>query len=206
MDHLISALIEGDCTCAVSEAGKLKDAGVKPERIITDGIEIAMKRLESKCTLEQFNLLEIMVAGRAVMTVMNYLYPNGSQPVSMKGTVVIATLEGDVHDLGKNILQMVLIADGYHVVDCGKDCPVNVLVATAKRENAVAVCISGLITSVIPHVRQVKKDLASAGLLPVSVIAGGAALKMASAENINVDFVCDSAFDATKFLDSRGAG
>ena len=204
MEPLVAALVEGDRTSAVSEAGRLIGTGVKRERIITEGLEVAMKRLESKCTLEQFNLLEIMVAGRAVMEVMNYVYPEGSRPVSTKGTVVIATLEGDVHDLGKNILRMILLADGYRVVDCGKDCSINRLVATAKREEARAVCVSGLITSLIPLVRQVRGALAGAGLPGLPVIAGGAALKMASAESLNVDCVCDSAFDAVNWLDQYG--
>ena len=204
MEPLVAALVEGDRTSAVSEAGRLVGAGVERERIITEGLEVAMKRLESKCTLEQFNLLEIMVAGRAVMEVMNYVYPEGSRPVSTKGTVVIATLEGDVHDLGKNILRMILLADGYRVVDCGKDCSINRLVATAKREEARAVCVSGLITSLIPLVRQVRGALAGAGLPGLPVIAGGAALKMASAESLNVDCVCDSAFDAVNWLDQYG--
>jgi methylmalonyl-CoA mutase cobalamin-binding domain/chain len=206
MEHLIVALIEGDRTRAVNEAGYLIEAGVTRERIIAEGLEVAMKRLESKCTLEQFNLLEIMVAGRAVMAVMNHVYPDGSRPVSTKGTVVIATLEGDVHDLGKNILGMVLVAGGYHVVDCGKDCPPGLLVATVKREDAKAVCVSGLITSVIPLVRKLKGSLAGAGLTDIPVIAGGAALKMASAGNLNVDLVCDSAFDAAKYLDNVRGG
>jgi methanogenic corrinoid protein MtbC1 len=201
MEPLVAALVEGNRTSAVSETRRLIGAGVERERIITEGLEVAMKRLESKCTLEQFNLLEIMVAGRAVMEVMNYVYPEDSRPVSTKGTVVIATLEGDVHDLGKNILRMILLADGYRVVDCGKDCSINLLVATAKREEARAVCVSGLITSLIPLVRQVRGALAGAGLPGLPVIAGGAALKMASAESLNVDCVCDSAFDAVNWLD-----
>ena len=204
MDLLIDALIEGDSSRSVSEADRLMKAGVERERIITDGLEAAMKRLESKCTLEQFNLLEIMIAGRAVMAVMNHVYPEGSRPVPAKGIVVIATLEGDVHDLGKNILKMVLTADGYRVVDCGKDCPVEQLVATAKQEGARAVCVSGLITSLIPLVRLVKGSLAHAGLPGVPVIAGGAALKMASPGSLNVDFVCESAFDAVNWLDRAG--
>lgn len=203
MDALIEALVEGNRTRAVSEAENLIRAGADRECIVTDGLEVAMKRLESKCTLEQFNLLEIMVAGRAVMEVMNHVYPEGSRPVPAKGTVVVATLEGDVHDLGKNILKMVLTADGYRVVDCGKDCPVEQLVATAKQEGARAVCVSGLITSLIPLVRQVKSSLAQAGL-GIPVVAGGAALKMASAENLNVDCVCESAFDAVNWLAMSG--
>ena len=71
MEHLIRALIEGDRPRSVFAVERLIKAGTDRELIITEWLEVAMKRLESKCTLEQFNLLEIMVAGRAVMEVMN---------------------------------------------------------------------------------------------------------------------------------------
>lgn len=203
MEHLVQLLMEGDRTGAVSEAENLISAGARREEIVSGGLEAAMKRLESKCTLEQFNLLEIMVAGRAVMEVMKFLYPAGTTPPSTKGTVVIATLEGDVHDLGKNILRFVLMADGYRVVDCGRDCPVVALTRTSQEEGALAVCVSGLITTVIPAVKQVRGSLAAHGLTGIRIIAGGAALKQASAEALNVDFVCDSAFDAANWLDAN---
>ena len=139
-----------------------------------------MSRLNAKCTLEQFNLLEIMLAGRAVMEIMKFLNPAGPAMSSAKGTVVIATLEGDIHDLGKNILKTVLIGKGYHVVDCGKDCPLQKLIETAVKEHPLAVAISGLITPIIPLVRQVKDLLFIRGLNDVKVIAGGAALKQSS--------------------------
>ncbi len=100
-----------------------------------------MGTLDAKCTLEQFNLLEIMLVGRAVTEVMKHLFPAGADPSGTKGTVVVATLEGDVHDLGKNILKMVLTGNGYRVVDCGKDCPLDRLLDTVERERPVAVAI-----------------------------------------------------------------
>ncbi|HUL01235.1 MAG TPA: hypothetical protein VLX29_10340 [Nitrospirota bacterium] len=75
-----------------------------------------MAKLDDKCTLEQFNLLEIMPAGRAVTEVMKILQPIGEATMYAKGTVIIAALEEDVHDLGKNILKMILIGKGYRVV------------------------------------------------------------------------------------------
>ena len=101
---LIHDLLEGDCTGSVAHAEALRGAGVRAERIVLEGVEAAMNRLDAKCTLEQFNLLEIMLVGRAVMEVMKYLYPSGTEPAETKGTVVIAALEGDVHDLGKNLV------------------------------------------------------------------------------------------------------
>ncbi len=201
MDSLISAILEGDTAESVSEAQNLCKAGVSPEHLVIHGLGAAMTALDAKCTLEEFNLLEIMLAGRAVMEVMKSLYPDGTAPAKTKGTVVIATLEGDIHDLGKNILRIVLIGKGYSVVDCGKDCPLQRLVEAAEKERPLAVGISGLITPVIQQVKQVKELLNVRGLEEVKVIVGGAALKQSSPGKLNVDFVAESAFDGVRYIE-----
>lgn len=200
LDHLVEALLEGDQARAVSEVTILRDAGIDNEAIIREGIEKAMGQLDTKCTLEQFNLLEIMLVGRAVMGVIKTLYPD-SPPFATRGTAVIASLEGDVHDLGKNIVRTIMSAKGYRVVDCGKDCPVEKLVDAAASEGAVIIVISGLITSVIPLVRQVVPLARKRGLTNVKVLAGGAALKQATADILNVDYVADSVFDVIRYLE-----
>jgi len=201
MRPLVKALLDGDEAQAVAEAKKLRDTGVSHQRIVTGGIEEAMTQLDAKCTVDQFNLLEIMLSGRAVMRVMKELYPPGGPPPRTKGTVVIASLEGDIHDLGKNITKMILTGKGYRVVDCGKDCPVEKLIEAAEQEGAQAIGVSGLITTIIPRVRQVKDIAAKRGLGHIKVLAGGAALKQASAESLNVDFVADTAFDGARYLE-----
>ncbi len=208
MTNLIASILEGDCAASVAQTKDLYRIGVDSEQIVTHGIEGAMSALDAKCTLEQFNLLEIMLAGRAAMEVMKFLFPAGAA-TSTKGTVVIATLEGDVHDLGKNILKMVLTGKGYQVVDCGKDCPLQKLAEAAVKERPLAVAVSGLITSIIPLVRQVKELLILRGLDRVKVMAGGAALKQSSPGKLNVDFVAESAFDSLHYLEEilgGGAG
>jgi dimethylamine corrinoid protein len=206
MKNLIAAILEGDSAGSVSQVESLCRYGVSSEQIIIHGIEAAMSALDAKCTLEQFNLLEIMLAGRAVTEVMKFLHPAGTS-AGTKGTVVIATLEGDIHDLGKSILKMVLIGKGYHVVDCGRDCPLQKLIEAAEKENPLAVGISGLITPVIPLVRQVKDLLFLRGLDQLKVIIGGAALKQSSPGKLNVDFVAETAFDGLRYLEEiRGSG
>jgi methanogenic corrinoid protein MtbC1 len=206
MNKLVAAILEGDCAEAVSRARELRDAGVSGPQIVRGGIESAMAELDGKCTLEEFNLLEIMLAGRAVTEVMKLLFPAGSAAGETKGTVVVVTLEGDVHDLGKTVLKTVLTGSGYRVVDCGKDCPLATLLDVAEREQPLAVGISGLITPVIPLVRQVRGRLKALGLDRVRVMAGGAALKQASAEGLDVDFVAESAFDGLHYLDALAGG
>jgi methanogenic corrinoid protein MtbC1 len=208
LSRLIEALTAGDCSLAVSEIHDLLERGVDRETIVVDGIEKALDLLDAKCTVEEFNLLEIMLVGRAAMAVMKEIYPQ-EQPGghSDKGAVVIATLEGDVHDIGKNIVKMILSWKGYRVVDCGKDCPVKLMIDTAEKEKPLAVFISGLITTVFPLVSRVKGALVARGLDNVVVVAGGAALKQFTATQLQVDYVAEDVFGSLRFLENRvGAG
>jgi methanogenic corrinoid protein MtbC1 len=120
--------------------------------------------------------------------------------------VVVCALEGDVHDLGKNIFKMVLTTSGYRVVDCGKDCPLDKLLDAAEESASFAIGISGLITAIIPQVRLLREKVAQRGLGQITLIAGGAALKQVSAHSLNVDFVAQSAFDALHYLDRITGG
>ena len=101
MNALIKWVKDGNKEQAVTEVKRLMDSGETAEHIITQYIEPAMDSLSNKCTAENFNLLEVMLSGRAVMSIMQTLFPPGTEPAPTKGLVVIATLEGDVHDIGK---------------------------------------------------------------------------------------------------------
>ena len=206
MEALIDKLCDGDVALSIRETERLLAEGSSRENIVRDGVEAAMNRLGAKCTVEHFNLLEVMLAGRAVMEVMKRLYSGAVEPQSGKGPVLMASLEGDVHDLGKGILKTVLLSKGFRVIDCGKDCQVETLVEAAAREPVAAIGVSGLITSVIPLVRRIRPALAERGLGKVRILAGGAALRMATKELLNVDYVADSAFDGAHFLQELVAG
>ena len=196
---LVASLLEGDSSKALSQTRKLLASEADGQHHALAALETAMDRMGAKCTSEQFNLLEIMLTGRAAMAVARELFPQGTVP-SPRGTVVIATPQGDVHDLGKNITRMVLTTKGFRVIDCGKDCPIEDMVTTTAREQAFALLASGLISPVIPLVRQLRGLLHSRGLGHVVVVAGGAALKQCTAEVLNVDYVGRDAFDAARFL------
>ena len=205
LETLVRLLVEGDVKACVAEVRKPQAVECDRQRRVVDALQIAMQRMEAKCTPQQFNLLEIMLTGRAVMAGAREGFPEGT-PAQSLGTVVIGTPQGDVHDIGKNVTKMVLIAKGYRVVDCGKDCPVETMVDAAAREGAFAVLVSGLITAVIPHVRRLRDLIQARGLQGVKVLAGGAALKQSSPEALDVDMVAQDAFDAARLLDALCAG
>jgi len=194
LNLLVASLVDGDRERCLELARELICQARQPADIVTGGIEVAMATLDRKCTAEQFNLLEIMLAGRAVMAVTHLLFPAGIDLSNPRSSVVTAVLEGDIHDIGKSIVKTLLAGAHFRVVDCGKDTPV------------AAVCISSLISSVIPLVRDVKPALAAAGLSHVKVLAGGAALKQCSADILGVDFVGQTAFDAVNYVAALPGG
>ncbi len=202
VDTLIELLKTGDKMQSVIETKKIIETGVNSEFIVANCIEPAMISLSNKCTAENFNLLEVMLAGRAVMSVMKELFPPGSALPPTKGTIILATLEGDVHDLGKNILKTILTVRGYNVIDLGKNCPLEKLIDTAEKENPFIIGVSGLITSVIPIVEKIKISLSKRNIENIKVIAGGAALKQATAELLRVDFLGETAFDGENYINS----
>ena len=112
MHPLIDAILDGDVSQGIIEIKKLLNAKVKPERIIKEGIGEVMLELDGKCTVEHFNLLEIMMAGRVIMAVVTELYPIGIPSSQANGTIIIGTPEGDIHDLGKNIVKIMLMGKG----------------------------------------------------------------------------------------------
>lgn len=200
MQNLIATILDGDVSRAVIEAKKLRNNKIKPERIIKEAFREVITELDKKCTVEQFNLLEIMLAGRAIIAVVRELYPKGIPFSQIEGIVVIGVLEGDIHDLGKNIVNILLTGRGYRVIDCGKDCPVEEMINIAEKEGADAIFISGLISTVIPQVKRVKPLLVQRGLTNIKVVAGGGALKQSSAKKLNVDFVAETVFNGLNYL------
>ena len=201
LDVLASSLVDGERERCLAMVREMIAQGYQPAEILADGIDVAMAALDRKCTAEQFNLLEIMLAGRAVMAVTNLLFPTGACP-DPRASVVTAVLEGDIHDIGKSIVKTLLSGARFRVVDCGKDASVAAVVKAVADSGAMAVCVSGLISSVIPLVRKLKPALGAAGLGHVKVLAGGAALKQCSAEALGVDFVGQNAFDAIHYVDN----
>ncbi len=202
IDDLIEMLKIGDKMQSVISTKKIVESGASSEFIVANCIEPAMIGLNNKCTVENFNLLEVMLAGRAVMSVMKELFPPGSELPPTKGTIILATLEGDVHDLGKNILKTVLTVNGYNIIDLGKNCPLEKLIDAAEEKKPFIIGVSGLITSVIPIVERIKVSLSERNMEHIKVIAGGAALKQATAELLRVDFLGETAFDGGNYIDS----
>ena len=204
------AIITGENDDAVAIAKTLISRGVKPEEIIVQGVTKAMEYLDKKCTIRDFCLLELMLAGRAAMDVIDCLYAEGTSkndilfdPDLYSGKkIILGTIKGDIHEIGRNIFSMVMRSYGYQIIDMGKDVDPADLVMAAIDHQADFIGISSLITTTIPQVREVRRIAADKGFSAVKIMAGGAALQQSSAEYLNVDHVADTAFDGLHYIRS----
>ncbi len=205
------SIIAGKNSDAVTIAKALINKGIKPKEILVDGVTKAMEHLSKKCTIEEFNLLELMLAGRAAMDTAEYIIAEGIKKCDSSierdlypenRNIVLGTIKGDIHEIGKNIVSMVFRSHGYEVIDMGKDVDPNDLVMAAIKHKADVIGVSGLITTIIPHVREVRRYAMKRGLHTIKIIAGGAALQQATSEYLNVDYVADNVFDGLDYIKS----
>lgn len=202
LDALVQAVIQGRHRDAVAYAESLLSAGTNVYNIVENGLSPALKALDVKCTSDEFNLLEIMLAGRAMMEVMDKVvakHLDYGQPVNQRETIILGTIKGDIHELGKHVVRIILCCAGYKVIDLGQDVEPKRFIEAAAEAKADYIFISGLISVIIPHVREVKAGLKQRNLT-IPVVAGGAALQQMTAEDLNVDYVAKDAFDGLHYV------
>lgn len=208
--NIKKAIIAGENEDAVTIANTLINRGIKPEEIIINGVTKAMEYLDKKCTIQDFCLLELMLAGRAAMDVIDYLCTEGiinddallNTDLYSRAKIILGTIKGDIHEIGKNIFSMVLRSYGFQVIDMGKNADPADLVMSASDHKADFIAVSSLITTTIPHVREIRKYASDRVGHTVKIIAGGAALRQSSAEYLNVDYVADTVFDGLHYIRS----
>jgi len=194
---LEAAVEAGDEAGAASAASRLLEIGAAPT-IVTGALSRAMGRLG-----EQFHRLDIFVpdlliaadAFEAAMAVVEPALRNS--PRKSKGTIVIGVVEGDIHTLGKNLVRVMLAADGFEVHDLGRDVTVAAFVDAAIERRANIVAMSSLMTTTMDRMKDVIGMLVSRGVRDrVRVLVGGAPVTQAYADEIGADGYGEDASDA----------
>ena len=194
--------------------GKDKDAGKWAEQLLAQGTpagtildEGLLKGMEEVGRLFGANeifLAEVLIAARAMKAAMKVLEPAlAASPQRFKGKVVLGTVKGDLHDIGKNIVTIMMQGAGFEVVDLGADVPVSRFVDAVKEHAPLAVGMSALLTTTMVTMGDVVQALDEAGLKPrTKVIVGGAPLTGAFASEIGADAFCASAPAGVDFVKS----
>jgi 5-methyltetrahydrofolate--homocysteine methyltransferase len=163
--------------------------GFPAERILNEGLVEGMNIVSEKFKNNECFIPEVLVSAKAMTVGLEILKPRLAETnVKSRGKVVIGTIQGDLHDIGKNIVAMLLQGAGFEVVDLGADVPIEKFVESAKNEKADIVGISALLITTMVNMKAVIEGLKDAGLRGnVKVIIGGAPVTQDYANRIEAD-------------------
>ena len=185
--HLYDAILNGDSKAAVAATKEALAANVDPLELITQYMIPAMDEVGRLFEAEEYFVPELLLAGRAMKGSLELLRPllaaSGAQPT---GRVVIGTVAGDLHDIGKNLVASMLEGGGFEVTDLGSDVRPEQFIAAAREKNADIIALSALLTVTMPSMKKTIDALRDSGL-PVKVIIGGAPVTRQYAEQSGAD-------------------
>lgn len=189
-------VIRGKRTEAVEEARRALAAGVDPGAIMKDGLIAAMSEVGRRYSSGEFFLPQMMIAARAMTEVIPVLKPHlVGEAAAKRGKAVIGTVAGDFHDIGKNIVKMMLEGAGYDVVDLGVDVAADKFVEAVQKEAPNFVLMSALITLTMESMKRTIDALNAAGVRAgVRIGVGGAPLTQKFADEIGADFYGEDAY------------
>jgi 5-methyltetrahydrofolate--homocysteine methyltransferase len=183
------------------------DAGVPAYEIVAKGLGKGMEIVGQKYEAHEYFLPELVVAGEVMYSGLENLKPLLRGKVSeSKGVIVAGTVEGDIHDIGKNLFVMLATAAGFEVHDLGNDVSAEKFVQKIKEVRADYVGMSALITTTMDKMKSIIDELKKAGLRDkVKVIVGGAPLTEAYAKKIGADAFAADALDGVRLCQQWGA-
>jgi len=198
LEHLREALIVGDWKTAAVATKAALDGGVAPLTIVTEHLMPAMDEVGRRFECEEYFVPEMLLSARAMKASMEILRPllasTGAQPV---GRVVIGTVKGDLHDIGKNLVAAMLEGGGFEVIDLGADVAPELFVEQAAARGANVVALSALLTVTMGWMKTTIEAFQSAGTREkVKIMVGGAPVTQQYADAIGADGFSDSAGSA----------
>jgi 5-methyltetrahydrofolate--homocysteine methyltransferase len=166
---------------------KALDTGIAPADVMKQ-LKEALDEIGARYEKGEYFLSELVISGDIAKAALDVLTPYLGKGQQKLGKVVIGTVEGDIHDIGKNIVSMILLSSGYEVYDLGVDVKSSRFVTEIKERDADVLGLSALLTSTMMNMKTVVLDLKKAGLRNrVKVIVGGAALSAGFAKEIGAD-------------------
>ncbi len=188
-DELRASILSGNPESAGELTRKAVREGRKPEEILRDALIPGIQEVGEKFGRDELYLPELLVAGLAMKEAVGVLRPLLAESgVKTAGKVLIATVRGDLHDIGKNLVGMMLEGAGFEVIDLGVDIPSEGIVKAIRDNHAQLVCLSSLLTTTMPGMRETVREIKRAGLAQtVKVMVGGAPVTQRFADEIGAD-------------------
>jgi len=203
LQALAEAVINGDRDEVARLAQEAVDEGVDPESIVNDGLIVGMNEVGRRFKANEFYVPEVLIAARAMHGGMDIVKPLLTQTgVEPRGRVVIGTTQGDLHDIGKNLVAMMLEGGGYEMIDLGVDVSADQFVEAVHEYSPNIVAMSALLTTTMPGMKDTIEALEAAGVRDgIKVMIGGAPVTQDYADEIGAD---GYAPDAASAVDLTG--
>lgn len=199
---VFEAVLQGSKGSILAKVDEALAKGEKPADIIDKHLIAAINEVGVLFDKQIYFLPQLISSAQTMEKAIAYLEPmlqkdDGEEP---KATLVIATVEGDIHDIGKNLVVLMLKNYGYHVIDLGKDVAADIIVETAMRENAAVIGLSALMTTTMMRMKDVVELVKEKGCKS-KVIIGGAAITQSFADEIGADGYSKDAADCVKLVE-----
>ena len=195
-------VVKGNKGSIVENVKKELEAGKNPQAIIDEDLIPAVNKVGELFEQKKYFLPQLIAGATAMDLAIEYITPllHIEENAKPKGTVIMATVEGDIHDIGKNLVVLMLKNYGYKVVDLGKDVPLDKIIAAAKEEHADIIGLSALMTTTKMRMKDAV-EYVRANQLPYKVIIGGAVVSQNFADEIGADGYSKDANEAVKLVD-----
>ena len=188
MEALAQAIINGKAPIAKSLTEEALAEGLTPQEVLNNGLVAGMNVVGVKFKSNEFYVPEVLIAARAMKTAMEILKPRlAADGVEPKGTIAIGTVRGDLHDIGKNLVSMMLEGAGFQIMDLGVDVKPEAFVEAVKN-GANVIALSALLTTTMPAMKESIEALKAEGVRDnVKVMIGGAPVTQNYSDEIGAD-------------------
>lgn len=197
-------VVEGDDKTAAELARKALDLGIDAYEAIIDGFTQGMEVVSKKYEEKEMFVPELLLSARALNTAVEILrqHIKAKEKITVPRKVVVCSVQGDIHDIGKNIVVLMLRTAGYEVYDLGRDVPLEVIINKAEEVGADIIAISGLMTTSMMNMAKFIKLLKERGIRKkYKVMIGGAPINEAYCEKIGADGTAPDAAKAVRKAD-----
>ena len=195
IEKIFEGILDGNSKLVVEEINLAIEAGIAPGSILNDGMIAAMAQVGKLFEEGEYFVPEMLIAARAMQRGLDVLKPYLSEDdVQSPGKVVIGTVKGDLHDIGKNLVAMMLEGAAFEVIDLGTDVSPERFIEAVKTNNAQIIAMSALLTTTMPNMKTTIDALKAVGIRDqVKVLIGGAPITQSYADQIGADGFAEDA-------------
>lgn len=201
---ITETLISGDADVLVNQVNQAISSGHKPGEILSQGLISGMDIVGERMESGEMFIPEVLMSAQAMSQAVGVLKPLlGEGESSSAGRVIIGTVKGDLHDIGKNLVSMMMESAGFEVTDLGVDNAPEDFIGAIKEQNATIVALSALLTTTMPMMKKTVDAIVEAGLRDqVKILIGGAPVNQSFADEIGADGYAADAGSASKLAKS----